>query len=237
MDDLQFRRTIYADPNCTDEAVKKAAAADSAKQEFWDELRLLETKVQRATKVEVPDNLANKLILRQTLESHKVQKRQTRWHMALAASVAFVFGISFTLWQQTALIDLGDHALAHVYHESDGAYALKVNGNVSRDSVNAQLASIGGQFTQDVGRIYFASFCDFDKVRSFHMVIEGENGKVTVFVVPHSEQYKSVDSFTDDRMSGQVIEARNASIIMVGDKDKSYEQLKSKIKQNMLFSA
>lgn len=237
MDDLQFRRTIYADPNCTDEAVKEAAEADPAKQEFWNDLRSLEAKIQRATTVDVPDNLANKLILRQTLESHNVQKRKTRWHLALAASVAFVFGISFTLWQQTALVDLGEHALAHVYDQSDGAYALKVNGDVSIDAVNAQLANYGAEFTQDMGRIYFASFCDFDKIKSFHMVMEGENGKVTVFVVPHSQRYKSVDSFTDGRMSGQVIETHNASIIMVSDKDKSYDQLKSKIKQNMVFSA
>lgn len=237
MDDLQFRRTIYADPNCTDESVKKAAAADSAKQEFWDELRSLNAKMQQASKVEVPENLANKLILRQTLESHKIQKRQTRWHLALAASVAFVFGISFTLWQQTTVVNLGEHALAHVYHENDGAFALKVNGDISLDSVNARLASLGASFTEDMGRIYFANFCDFDKIRSFHMVMEGENGKVTVFVVPHSEDYKSVDSFSDGVMSGQVIEATRASIVIVGDKDKPYDELKNKIKQNMVFSA
>ena len=37
MDDLEFRRTIYADPNCNDERVKEAAAKDPAKQEFWAE--------------------------------------------------------------------------------------------------------------------------------------------------------------------------------------------------------
>ena len=237
MDDLQFRRTIYADPNCKDDAVKKAASADPSKQQFWNELRLLESKFQKAINVEVPNNLANKLILRQTLESHEVQKRKTRWHLALAASVAFVFGISFTLWQQSTLLDLGNHALAHVYDENDGAFALQVDGDISIDSVNAQLASYGAEFTEDMGRIYFANFCDFDKIKSFHMVMQGENGKVTVFVVPHTQDYKSVESFTDGKMSGQVIEARNASIIMISDKDKPYEQLKSKIKQKMLFSA
>ena len=187
MDDLQFRRTIYADPQCNDENVKKAAADDPAKREFWNELKRLEGALHEASKVEVPDGLAERLILRQSMESHKTQKKRTRFHLALAASIAFVFGVSFTLLQQPAPINLGEHALAHVYHEADG-FALKIDGDVEYDTMNAKLATIGGKIIENVGRIYFANFCNFDRVRSFHMVMEGEHGKVTVFVIPHSDK-------------------------------------------------
>ena len=42
MDDLEFRRTIYADPNCDDIRVKEAAAQDPAKQEFWSEQKKID---------------------------------------------------------------------------------------------------------------------------------------------------------------------------------------------------
>ena len=166
MDDLQFRRTIYADPHCTDEDVRQAAAEDPAKQEFWNELKQLESSIQQVSKVDVPEGLAERLILRQTMQRHNKQKQRTRVHLALAASVAFVFGVSFTLWQQQSGIDLGKHALAHVYHEADG-FALKVDGDVGLTQVNAKLAKMGAQISENIGRIYFANFCNFDGVRSF----------------------------------------------------------------------
>jgi hypothetical protein len=35
MDELEFRRTLYADPNCTDDGVLAAIADDPKKQEFY----------------------------------------------------------------------------------------------------------------------------------------------------------------------------------------------------------
>lgn len=236
MDDLTFRRTIYADPNCQDKAVLEAAAADPAKQEFWNELKSLENRMQGASKVSVPDGMAHRLLLRQSIKQHATRKKRTRVHLALAASFAFVAGATFTLWQQTAEIDLGQHALAHVYHEADG-FALKVNGDVSLTDVNEDLTELGAQLAQNVGRIYFATFCRFDKVKSYHMVFEGEHGKVTVFLVPREERYRPIDRFSDDRLYGETLTLQNAHLIMVGEKGDAFDTLKSNLTQNLRFSA
>ena len=42
MDELEFRRILYADPNCTDKEVLAAIASDPKKQEFYKELKQLE---------------------------------------------------------------------------------------------------------------------------------------------------------------------------------------------------
>ena len=236
MDDLQFRRTIYADPHCTDEDVRNAAAQDPAKQEFWNELKRLDSAMHEASKVEVPEGLAERLILRQSMQSHQSQKKRTRFHLALAASIAFVFGVSFTLWQQPAAINLGEHALAHVYHEGDG-FALKIDDDVEYAAMNAKLSTIGGKIVDNVGRIYFANFCNFDRVRSFHMVMEGEYGKVTVFVIPHSDKHTPVDTFSDGKMYGETVEFEHARVVMVGEQGKSFAELKNKLKNKMVFSA
>ncbi|WJG10622.1 DUF3379 family protein [Aliiglaciecola sp. LCG003] len=237
MDDLQFRRTIYAEPNSTSDEIKQAIADDPKKQEFWNEINRLDAAILQASKVDVPEGLAHKLILRQALESHNVQKKRSRIHLAIAASIAFAIGISITVWQQQSGVYLGEHALAHVYHEADG-YPLRANGDISVDKVNVQLASLGAEFKHKVGRIFFAGFCTFDNVRSYHMVLEdGSGNKVTVFVVPHDEDFKLQENFSDNKMAGQMFDTTNASIIMVGEKGHSLEQVKYKLKQNMLFSA
>jgi hypothetical protein len=236
MDDLEFRRAIYADPHCTDESVLLAAAQDPKKQEFWDELKKLDDNIMQASQIEVPAGLAQKLILKQTVEQHKIERKRTRVHLALAASIAFAFGISVTTLQEQKVIDLGEHALAHIYHEGDG-YALNANGDLGLTQVNAKLASLGTQFTENVGRIYYANFCNFDGLRSFHMVMESGQGKVTVFVLPLDDHHTPTESFSDGKMHGETIETNKARFIIVGEEGKSIESFKSKLQRNVTFSA
>ncbi len=204
MDELEFRRTLYADPNCTNEKVLAAIANDPKKQEFSKELKQLDKSMQQASQVKVPDDLVHKLILRQTMQSHKSSKVRNRIQLAMAASVAFVVGVSFTLWQQNNLLDLSKQAIAHVYHE--GNYALDAQENVSLQQVNAKLAKFGAEFSEDIGRVYYANFCDFENVRSLHMVVEGENGKVSVFVVPHDDTHQAEGSTRGTRYNSQAID-------------------------------
>ncbi len=236
MDDLTFRRTIYADPHCTDEEVVRAAQDDPAKMAFWNELKQLDIKMQQASQVDVPNDLCHKLLLRQSLNQAQVDKKQKKWFYALAASVAMVGVLGYSTWIQSRVIDIGDHALAHVQHEG-GGYALEENGNFSLQEVNAQLASLGAQLTDNIGRIYYANFCNFENIRSFHMVFEGENGKVTVFVIPDSKQLKMVDEFADENMVGERIQANHASIVLVAAKNQSMEKFKYKLRKKLLFSA
>jgi hypothetical protein len=75
MDDLKFKYTIYCDPKCNDVAIKQAAEKDPAKKKFWDELKSIEIKLQKASKVDIPERLANRLILMQNV--------LVKWHRTL----------------------------------------------------------------------------------------------------------------------------------------------------------
>jgi len=233
MDDLEFRRTIYADPQTQDPRVKEVVSEDPVKQAFWDELKGLDSKIKQATKVDVPEGLAHNLILRQSINSHRKKKQRNRVHLALAASVAFTLGVSFTLFQQSNNINLADHALAHVYHEQQ--YALNVDESVSIQQVNAKLASMGGQFTDEIGKVYYANFCDFEHIRSLHMVIEGEQGKVSVFLVPHNTEQTLDGQFQDQRFNGRGVDLGHASMMLVGEKGEPMDKLKSRLSNKLNF--
>ena len=234
MDELEFRRTLYADPNCTDEEVLAAIADDPKKQAFYEELKQLDKKMLQASQVKIPDNLVNKLMLQQTMESSKSSKVGNRMQLAMAASVAFVVGVSFTMWQQNNLLDLSKQAIAHVHYE--GGYALDAQENVSLQQVNAKLAKFGGEFSEDIGRVYYANFCDFENVRSLHMVIEGENGKVSVFVVPLNDAYLAEGASNDKRYHSQAIDLKRASIIVVGEQGTNINAMKEQLNRKIQFS-
>ena len=235
MDELEFRRTLYADPYCKDDKVLAAIAGDPKKQVFCKELKQLDKNMQQASQVKVPDDLMHKLILRQTMQSHRTSKVRNRIQLALAASVAFVVGVSFTMWQQSHLLDLSKQAIAHVHYE--GGYALDAQENISLEQVNAKLAKFGGEFSEDIGRVYYANFCDFENVRSLHMVVGGGNGKVSVFIVPHDDAYLAEGSSHDPSYKSQAIDLKRASIIVVGEEGDNINKMKQQLRQKIQFSA
>lgn len=236
MDDLQFRRAIYADPKCTDDDVVQAAKHDPAKQAFWSELKQLDGSIQQASQVEVPPDLAHKLLLKHSFESRQESRKRNRNWLAMAASVAIVFGLFLSLWHQPGVVNLGEHALAHVQHEGNG-YALRENGDISVQAVNIKLASLGAQLSEKVGRIYYANFCNFEGVRSLHLVMQGESGKVTVFIIPETDRLIMQDRFSNQQLAGQRIKAQHANIVLVNQKDQPVEQFKYKLKHSLMFSA
>lgn len=233
MDDLEFRRAIYADPHQHDERLKQAAAQDPAKAQAWQEAKWLDEKVQKAAQVDVPDGLAQRLLLRQSMQAYRQQKQQRHWYMGLAASLLLMVGLTFTFWQP-GQVDVAENALAHIYHEHK---ALEVDENLSLAQVNAKLASFGGEFVADIGKVYYANFCDFKNTKSLHMVLDSPEGKITVFIVPHNEKQKLSEHFSNHEYQGKTLNMQRASLILVGNKQQRFSSLEESLKAKLRFSA
>lgn len=236
MDDLQFRRRIYADPNTRDEDMLAAMKSDPTKQSFSQELEDLDSKIFQALNVDVPDNLSDKLILRQTLASHQQQKRKGRVRLAIAASVAFAMGLTFNFMQfSSAYSTLGDYAIAHIAHE-EGAFSNTSPANISLASLNDKMAAFDGSFTSDIGKLLSADYCRFDGMKSLHLVFQGQTSPVTVFVVPHNEALEFSANFSNDKLIGKSQQFKHSNIIVVGDKNESLQQWQTAIDNNISWS-
>lgn len=234
MDELEFRRRIYADPNTTDSDVVEAAKADSNKRDFWNEQKQLDTQLKQAAKVEVPEDLVNKLIWQQSADEFSRYKRKSRWYMALAASVAFTVGIGFTMWYHQP-VSLGGQALAHMqYAETERAHTLLP---VNLEMVNAKLASFGASFTDDIGKVEVANYCHLSTVRSLHLILDTPEGKMSVFIVPERSDIRVPAEFEDKQYRGESLTLQRASIMVVGDKNADLDNMKKSVADRIRFSA
>ncbi|ESE40559.1 DUF3379 domain-containing protein [Shewanella decolorationis] len=234
MDELKFRRQAYEDPHNQDPEFVAQMQESAENQAFVAELKRLDTKLINALKVDVPEDLADKLILRQQLQQHHKQRRQTGFLVAMAASIAFIVGISFSLLR-LGPVDLAEHALAHVYHEG---VALQVDQNVDFTQVNAQLASMNNlgnaKFTEQPGKVYYTSYCDFQGVKSLHLVLQAEKGKVTLFIVPIEKRMVLDNTFADGKYQGMGFEAGDAYILLVGEDKTDLSFVKDEIKNTFI---
>lgn len=235
LDDLEFRRNIFADPKSRDEALLNAKRNDPSKQQLALELELLDDKIYQALAVPVPENLSEKLILRQTMQSHQQHKRKKRVHLAMAASVAMVFGVFLNSFLFTsAYSTLGEHALAHVEHES---YSNNADSFVALAALNDKMEAFGGQFSSTAGKLLSVNFCWFDGMRSLHLVYQGENSPITVLVVPENEDLSFTASFSSETLQGKSQKFKGANVIVVGDKSEKIDVLQQQLSKNIRWQA
>lgn len=236
MDDLQFRRSIYADPTSLDKDVIAAQNAEPAKKRLAQELCQFDEILKQAMKIPVPDDLCNKLLLRQTLASHQQEKRKTRVYLALAASVAIVAGLVVNYLQfSSSYTNLGDYALAHVYHEQN-VFSNGDNARVSLTSLNKKMTTFNGNFSDSMGELISADYCRFDGMKSLHLVFKGLTDTVTVFVVPKEEHLAFTDKFSDEKLQGESLSFEHANVIIVADKSESLSQWQRIINDNISWS-
>ncbi len=236
MDDLQFRRIIYADPTNQDEDIIAAKQDDPAKKQFAQDISLLDEKISQALQVSVPDELYNKLILRQTLASHQKQKRKTRIHLALAASVAIVSSLAFNFMQfSSAYSNLGDYALAHVYHEIE-QFSNDDDNRISLAYLNQKMTAFDGNFRTSLGKLISADYCRFDGMKSLHLVFQGLTNPVTIFIVPKNEQLAFNKRFHDENLYGESLSFKHANVIIVADKNESLNQWQHSVKKSITWT-
>lgn len=234
MDDLEFRRSVYADPSSKDSDLQQAANDDPAKKAFLNEMRDFDDDLKAALQVKVPENMAQRLILRQTLESHQQVRRRGRVHLALAASVAFAIGISVQMFNSPAApASLGSHALAHVDHEIKYLHTASEQNTLAQ--VNAKLARFGGKFEQSIAPAVFANYCNFDGVTSLHLVYESQQGRVSVFVTPSDSNFVFAEDFSNQQFVGKGLNFKNAQITVVGEKGQSIDDFTKKVKNNITW--
>ncbi|WP_199608933.1 DUF3379 family protein [Flocculibacter collagenilyticus] len=236
MDELGFRRQIYADPKGITEEMNAEIMSDPKKQQFVSDIQHLDKKIEQSLNVDVPENLAERLILRQTLTNHKQSKKKRNTFLAMAASVAVAFGLGInSINFSVAETGIGDHALAHIYHELD--HTADADYSVSLAKVNTKLASYGGKFLQSIGEMKFASFCTFKGIRSLHLILEGKAGPITVFVVPQHDKLLAQNTFNDNQYHGEVVSMHGKHIVIVGNKAENLASTKQELVESLSWDA
>ena len=236
MDDLQYRRRIYAEPSSQDKDLIAAQNADPTKKQLAQTLCQFDEKLKQAMKIPVPDDLCHKLLLRQTLASHQQEKRKSRIHLALAASVAITAGLIVHYFQfSNSHTNLGDYALAHIYYEQ-GTFSNDDNNRVSLTALNKKMTSFNGSFNDSMGELISADYCRFDGMKSLHLVFKGLTDTVTVFIVPKKEHLAFTDKFNDNKLQGRSFAFKENNILVVADKNESLDNWQRTINNNISWS-
>ncbi len=235
MDDLEFRRRILSDPKQKDEEILQALAASDANSKFVDDVLDLDAKIKQAMNVDVPEDLADKILFSQTssaLDEKVAKPNFVRKAMALAASVAFTAGLLVgqinwgNILVPPAQASLADTAIKHVIHEE--SFVRHLDENVPSSQINAKMSPFHYQFSDNFPyHVYYLNHCGFGEANALHMVFQGVKGKVTLFITGISSQQTA--DFEKDGMTGIVQPVGSTSMILVGEQGEDIDAIATKL--------
>jgi hypothetical protein len=235
MDELELRRRLFSDPQSTDAALRQALKAAPDMQQLQQELLQQDLQIKQALQCDVPEDLAGRLLFNQQLQSYR-QKKQQRWVYGLAAGVALALGLVQLRFEPLHFpTDLGGYALAHVYHEASALVGK--SSQLPLSQVNALLASFDGKLSGFEQQIRYARFCNFRGVRSLHLVLDTQDGPVTVFVLPKDHGWPTNQTFADDNFHGQSLVMDKADLVLVAAKDQQLQDIAGKLQQQLSFTS
>ena len=258
MDEIEFRKRVYANPAAPEQELLDAARDNPDYQKILDQTQAMEQQLDAAANaVAVPEGLISKLLAipQQETEvtgsvgmvaSAPAANSSLFNYFAIAASLLMVIGVTFTLSvnRGPTMADLAmqDGVFAILYGEPQmlaTVPSLNTGSSeaLSMGSINAVMADAGVQLVsnsvqQDMD-VYSATPCVIlPEYKSAHLVLQGEAGAVSVFVINNSP-VRSEYQIRDPRFQGVVVPASDGNMILIGEQGENLEQLKQAVADSM----
>ncbi|GLS89058.1 hypothetical protein GCM10007916_01250 [Psychromonas marina] len=233
MDDILFRHTATATPNDkSDDFLQRLADSDKDKA-MVKEAKQFDANLKAILKVDVPEGLADKILLEQSFAIEKERIMSGRWHIAIAASIAFIVGITLPLLNNFSHSpsDIGEVAMQHV--QAEYYFTAQSNERADLKMVNAKLARYGAKAHGGLGEVTYVNYCSLDGTPALHMVVQGEKGQITVFIVPGDADFIETKHFNNQHLKGITEKMGNANVVIVGERDESLKAIRSAMENNI----
>ncbi|HCH02822.1 MAG TPA: DUF3379 domain-containing protein [Vibrio sp.] len=238
MDDLELRRRLLSDPNDKSDDILVELRTNPKNKNYAESLQQLDKKIEQALTVDVPDDLADKILFQHNA-SDQPHISFSRKAFALAASIIFTFGLLVgqinwgNFLVEPAHASLDSMAIHHIKEEEP--FIVGVNEGNGAQEINAKLSAYSYKLNGDFPyHIYYLNHCGFSHDHhALHMVFQGKQGRVTAFI--SNIEAKQTSQFTQGNMQGEIIPLTQGSLVLVGEKGENIAALSQKITPMLNF--
>ncbi len=226
---LDFRRRLLADPSARDPKLLHHQHECQACGEFAARLRTDEALIANAVRLEVPEGLAERVMLRQALDATRGQRSRRFRFVALAASAVLALSAALVVGPLGRPVTTEQLVMLHIRNELDH---LAERRALQLKQVNAVLRPFDTEVGASLGTVHYAGACTIRREAGAHLVIEGQRGPVTILLMPE-EGVEGRFRIRDRRFSGVVIPAGGGSIAIVGEDGEPLDAIESRVERGL----
>ncbi|HSS63971.1 MAG TPA: DUF3379 family protein [Gammaproteobacteria bacterium] len=225
MNCLEFRRLVDTDPDSKDEDFIRHKAECESCAGFASRAERFSNALGAAARVEVPENLASRVLLRQSFLPSR-SKRSRRGMFALAASMVAAVGLALSVPYFVNLQDPLAREIFTLIRYAD--YAMERKIPLGNQIVAKAIARAGLELEGSLEKVTFAGNCLLQQKIAGHLVMQGEKAPITVFLIREMEIDSRV-TIRNDNLRGLVVPVDKGAIVVVGAPDESFTELVERI--------
>lgn len=214
---LEFRRAVGADPSIQTPELVAHAQACAACARYRDELRRMDQLIYRALRVDVSAQPARAPVRRRWLP---------QW--AAAASVIAAGALGLLLWPSAPRETFAEQLVAHVEGESQSL--VRTDDAVEPGRLNEVLARSGVRLKPGAGTVSYAMSCWFRGHYVPHLVVQSDQGPVTVLLLTQEQDVKRREVFNEGGFQGVILPAPRGALAVLAQ-DAQVEQAAERLLQ------
>jgi hypothetical protein len=228
-----YRSAIAAEPASTGDGLARHAAECTECAAFGRSMQSLDAVILRALQVEVPDLRMPELpALGDASNVVRLASRRLSTPVWLGLAASIVLVAVFAIRQ---LVPVGQfpsleaEILAHVDHEP---YAMSVTAEAEAGWRVDTVIGPYAQMDDSAGLISYARTCVIDGHSVPHLVLQGENGPVTLILLP-DEKIDAARPIEGESVRGVLLPVGNGSIAIISERDQPLDEIEQRIIQSM----
>lgn len=213
MNCLEFRRICLAEPGSQDNDYLRHQQGCPRCAGHAANIIRGDKQLAQALRIDVPDNLASRIILRQSIFSGRAQRRKARRMYALAAGVLLAIGLA------------GGWFMVNHVPEVDRAVIARINavpasrvakGQISNAELIRVIRAVGGELNGEIGRVHYASIYYVREHQCGQLIVQGAVGLVTILLMPGVYIEDAHDLYSRE-LNGIVVPTTTGSMAIVGE--------------------
>ena len=213
MDFTEFKRRLGAEPRSRDPELVAARDLSPEHREAVIKAEIFEETLDRAASLPIPSDLLENI---HSITSRQQTRRRNWWSLALAASVLVAIGAAGIGWKMKnpGWESVEAYVMDHYRHDGDKVLALAQEGDSS--DVHAMLARFKLDATPELANIVsLIKYCPTPEGKGIHMILDTENGPVTVIYMPDIH-VTDQEMLAFDAMEALLVDLENGSAAIIG---------------------
>jgi len=230
----KYREAVAADPSFDGSAAHLSQCAPC--QAFREEMQALDLKIGRALALSVPEFDMPGLVDIDTSNVTALPQRRfgTPIWLAVAAAVTLAVFIGFRmLGSDLSNGTLAEQILAHIDYEP---YAFRVvDEGVSEQRLARVIRPSVANMNHSAGLITYAQSCRINGREVPHLVIQGENGPVTILLMPE-EKISGAQTIQGENVRGVILPVGDGSIAIIGVDGERLERIEEQVVNSVTWS-
>ncbi len=230
----EYREAIAAEPSFDGGASHLSQCASC--QAFREEMQALDLRIAGALALSVPEFDMPELADIDTSNVTALPQRRfgTPIWLAVAATVTLAAFIGFRMVGSDLSNDtLAEQILAHIDYEP---YALRVvDEAVSAQQLARVIPASVAIMDHSAGLISYAQSCRINGREVPHLVIQGENGPVTILLMPE-EKISGAQTIQGENVRGVILPVGDGSIAIIGVDGERLERIEEQVMNSVTWS-